>query len=58
MSRLNGFGKCRASFYVQWGDVYISGTEHNITLTFSMLTNLTHMNTLSEYYHASVNIDQ
>ena len=43
MSRLNGFVKCRASSYVQWGVyIYISGTEHNMTLKFSMLTFLTH----------------
>ena len=35
MSRLNGFVQCRASSYVQWGDVYISGTEQNMTLKFS-----------------------
>ena len=57
MSRLNGFVKCRASSNVQWGDVYISGTEHNIMLKFSMLTYLTHINTLLDYYHASVIID-
>ena len=39
------------------GSVYISGTEHNMTLRFSMLTYLTHINTLLEYYHASVIID-
>ena len=59
MSCLNGFVKCRASSYAQWGIyIYISGTEHNMTLKFSMLTYLTHMNTRLEYYHALVNIDQ
>ena len=33
--------KCRASSYVQWVEVIISGTEHNMKLKFSMLTYLT-----------------
>ena len=28
----------RASSYVQWGDLIIPGTEHNMKLKFSMLT--------------------
>ena len=37
------------------GDVIIfSGTEHKMKLKFSMLTYLTHINTILEYYHALV----
>ena len=39
------------------GDVYISVTEHNMKLKFSMQTHLTHINTILEYCHASVIID-
>ena len=56
LSSLNGFVECRASSFIQW-DVIISGTEHNMKLKFSMLTYLTHINTILEYYHASVIID-
>ena len=38
-------------------DVIISGTEQNIKLKFSLLTYLTHIDTILEYYHASVIID-
>ena len=37
--------------------VIISGTEHNRKLKFSMQTLLTHVNTITEYCHASVNLD-
>ena len=59
MSRLNGFVKCNTShkYLYSVGDVYISGTEQNMTLKFSILTYLTHIDTLLEYYHASVIID-
>ena len=43
MSGLNGFVTRRASPYVQWADVHISGTEHNRKLKFSMQTYLTHL---------------
>ena len=39
------------------GGVYISGTEHNMQLKFSILTYLTHIKTLLEYYHVSLIID-
>ena len=42
LSCLNGFVTCRASPYVQWEDLYISGTQHNRKLKFSMQTYLTH----------------
>ena len=35
------------------GEVMFSGTEH-MKLKFSMLTYLTHINTILEYYHALV----
>ena len=50
------FMKCRASPYVQWG-IYISGTEHNWKLKFSMETHLTSINAIFEYCHGSVNLD-
>ena len=43
MSHLNGFVMCRASPYVQWADVHISGTEGDRKLTFIMQTHLTHL---------------
>ena len=39
------------------GEVIISGTQQNMKLKFSLLTYLTHINTILEYYHASVVID-
>ena len=48
---------CRASSYLQRGDVNISGTEHLWKLKFGMQTHLTHRNTIFEYSHASVNLD-
>ena len=38
--------------------VYISGTEQKLKLKFSMQTYLTHLNSIFEYYHASVNLDR
>ena len=35
----------------------LSQLHHNIKLKFSMLTYLTHIHTILEYYHASVIID-
>ena len=37
--------------------VYISGAEHNRKLKFSMQTHHTLINTILEYYRASVNFD-
>ena len=37
--------------------VYILGTEHDLELKFSMQTNLTDINTIFEYCHASVNLN-
>ena len=54
MLPLNGFVKCRANIYVQWGDIYISDIEHNRKIKLSVYTHLTHINTISEYCHASV----
>ena len=50
---LNGFVSCRTSPYFQCGGAYISGTEHNWKLKFSMQPGiyLTHLNTIFEYYH-------
>ena len=45
---------CRASLYVQWE--CILGTEHIWKLNFSMQTHLTLINTIFEYWHASVNL--
>ena len=39
------------------GGVIISGTEQNMKLKLSLLSYLTHINTILEYYHASVIID-
>ena len=39
------------------GGVYISGTEHNVKLKFSMQAYLTFINTILEYCHALVIID-
>ena len=38
-------------------DVYISVTEHNWKLKFSMQTHLPQINTVFEYCHASMNLD-
>ena len=38
-------------------DVIISSTEQNMKLKFSLLTYLTHVNTILEYYHDSVIMD-
>ena len=47
---------CRqTSPYVQWV-MYIS-TEHNSQLKFSIQTHVTHINTISEYFHASLVLD-
>ena len=46
LSRLNGSVTFKTSPYVQWGDVYILGTEHNRKLKFSMQTHPTHINTI------------
>ena len=54
---MNGFVECGASSSVQWRDLIISGIEQNMKLKFSLLTYLTHINTILEYYHASVIID-
>ena len=54
MSRLNGFMAFRANPYVQWRDLYITGTECNRKLKFSRPTSLTHMNIIFEYCHVSV----
>ena len=32
------------------GEVFSSGTEHNMKLKFSMVIYLTHINTILEYY--------
>ena len=44
-------------FAVEDVHVCISGTEYNRKLKFSMLTYLTHINTIFEYCLASVNVD-
>ena len=48
-----------ASPCVQWGNVWISGTGHNGKLKFSMYmyTHLTHLNTIFEFYHVSLTLD-
>ena len=46
---------CEVLFLV--GDAYFSGTERNRKLKFSIHTHLTHINTIFEYYHAPVNLD-
>ena len=60
VSHLNVFFKCRGTSSVQWGGWggcnYLR-IEYNMKLKFSMLTYLTHINTVLEYYHASVIID-
>ena len=55
MPRLNDFVMCRASPYVHWRDAYISGTEHNWKLKFSIQTRLTYINNIFGYYHANGN---
>ena len=55
MSRFHGFVTCRASPCVEFEDV--SGAEHNWKLKFRMQTHLADINTIFEYYHASVNLD-
>ena len=52
LSSLNGFVICRASPYE-----HRTGIEHNRKLKFSMQTNLTHINTIFKYFHASVILD-
>ena len=39
------------------GDACISGTEHNWRLKFNVQTHLTHIITIFEYCHASVDLD-
>ena len=46
---------CRANPYVQWG-MYISGTQHQLKLKFSIQTNLAHKNTTFEYCHGLMNL--
>ena len=48
------FCEVESKFLCSVGDVIISGTEHNMKFKFSMLTYLTYINTILEYYHASV----
>ena len=59
MSRLNGSSHVEQVLICSVGDIYISGTKHNRKLKwkFSMQTHLTHINTIFEYCHASVIID-
>ena len=38
------------------GGVYISGTEHNWKLKFSMQTHLTHINNIFDYYLNNVDV--
>ena len=37
--------------------IYFSDIEHNAKLNFSLETHLTHINTIFEYCHASVILD-
>ena len=55
---MNSFVTCRASNYVQWWDEYITCTEHNWKLKFSMQSHLTDTNALFEYCHASENLEK
>ena len=51
---------CVEQVFMFSGGMYIlsiSGTEHNMKLKLSMLTYLTHIKPILEYYHASVIID-